>query len=798
MRVTWKWLQEFVALEASVGEIAERLTMAGLEVEAIEETGRELAGIVCAEIVRVQPHPRADRLHVCDVRPGGDVTARVVCGATNMRPGDRVAYAPPGTTLPGGMRIARTEVRGVDSAGMLCSEAELGVGQGAAGVLILPSDAVIGAGVAAVLGIEDCVLDIAVTPNRGDCLSVLGVAREIAALTGQRLLRQRLTVRESTEAAADLIVIRIADPDLCGRYVGRVVSGIKIGASPLWMQGRLRAVGMRPVNNVVDITNYVMIERGQPLHAFDYNRLDAKEIVVRRAGKDASFTTLDGQVRALQPDDLLISTGVRPVAIAGVMGGADTEVTGATNRILLESAWFAPGAVRRTARRLGLQTEASYRFERTTDIDGVAWAADRAVALMAKMCGGSVARGRVDTYPSARQPAPIALRLKRVDELLGMPLARAEVTARLKALGLAVSPAIGGTLTVVPPASRSDLSREIDLIEEIVRLGGYENVPTTLPESILADSGDRRADRRQRGLKCLLVAQGLDEAVSLAFCSRRSNALFPGLGGTGVPVSILNPVTQDEPEMRLSLCPGLVRAVRDNLDQGATAVGLFSIGKVFWRADTFLEGLRLAGAVCPSIPARDLGKAPPAEFVDIKGIVEAVLDFLGVADTLWEPACDLAAFHPGQTARLRVRDELLGIVGRLHPSVAEEIGVDGGCWIFELDLERLLEYCPPRIVYKDLPRYPMVARDLAVVADQGFASDRIVRFVREWAGAATLIENVFLFDQYVGPPIPSGKKGLAYSICYRARDRTLTDAEVNEIHARLIAAVSGTLGVELR
>jgi len=798
MKVTLNWLREFVDIDLPVAELAERLTMAGLEVESIEETGRELADVVCAELVRVHPHPRADRLSVCEVRPNSDTTVTVVCGATNLRAGDRVAYAAPGASLPGGRTIATAEVRGISSAGMLCSEAELGVGLDASGLLILPNEAAIGERVAVVLGLEDTVLELGITPNRGDCLSILGIAREIAALAGQRLRRQRLAVRESEEAAADLVAIRIVDPDLCARYVGRVLANVKIAPSPLWLQTRLRAVGMRPLNNVVDVTNYVMLERGQPLHAFDYDRLPSQEIVVRRAGSDARFTTLDGQVRDLAPDDLLITSGNVPVAIAGIMGGAESEVTDSTRRILLESAWFTPSGVRRTARRLGLRTEASYRFERTTDIDGVPLAADRAAGLIARLSGASLLRGRVDAYPSVQPPAPIAVRLKRATELLGIAVSRTDVSSRLKALGLTVSPSTGGTISVVPPTYRSDLTREIDIIEEIVRLGGYENVPATLPECVLSGGGERPGERCQRDLRRLLTSLGLNEAVLLSFCSRRFNALFPGLDTCGAPVSVLNPVTQDEPEMRLSLCPGLIRAVRDNLDQGAANAALFSLGKVFWRGDTFNEGLRLAAAICRKVPTGGLGGPAVSEFTDIKGVVEAVLDVLGVCRASWHPVADMVAFHPGRTARVEIDGRQVGIVGGLHPGVEEEFKIDGPCWIFELDLDRLLEYCPRRVVYRDLPRFPVVVRDLAVVAEESFASDQVIRLIKAWTGGEQLIEDVVLFDQYVGAPIPPGKKSLAYSISYRAVDRTLTDAEVNAMHARLIAAVQDTLHVEPR
>ena len=798
MKVTWNWLAEFVEMEMPLPALVERLTMAGLEVESVDARGRELSDVRCAEIVEVRAHPHAERLSVCAVRVGADGVANVVCGAPNVRAGERVAYAPPGAMLPGGRRMEATEIRGVASAGMLCSEAELGIGADASGILVLPSDAAIGASVSALLGLEDTVLDIAITPNRGDCLSVLGIAREIAALTGQRLRRQRVAVRESDVDVAGLIAIRILDDDLCARYVGRVIDSVRIAPSPLWLQYRLRAVSMRPINNVVDITNYVMIERGQPLHAFDYDRLPNREIVVRRAGADATFATLDEQSRALQADDLLITTGAHPVAIAGVMGGADSEVTDQTRRVLLESAWFAPGAVRRTAKRLGLRTEASYRFERCTDIEGVPVAADRAAGLIAKLAGGVVARGRVDAYPSVRPTASIALRLKRVDDLLGMTVARADVIGKLKALGMGVAPAARGNLTVTPPSYRSDVTREIDLIEEIVRLVGYENVPISTPEIALASPVERVDLRRQRSVKRFLAALGLSEAVSLSFCSPRLNELFPGLVPGRPPVRVRNPLTQDDSQLRLSLCPGLVRAVRDNLAQGVPAVALFSLGKVFWRTDTFAEAPRLAGVICPALPGRGLGRQVTAEFADAKGIVEGLFDFLGVGEARWFPAGDLPTLHPGKTARIVLRDTPIGILGALHPDVADELGINGPCWLFELDLDHLLQYCPARIIFKDLPRFPAVVRDVAVVTESDFAADQVIQFVRQWTQGAAWIEDVHLFDEYVGPQVATGKKSLAYTISYRAPDRTLTDAEVNEMHAELITALQHALHVEPR
>ncbi len=803
MKVSWNWLGEFVELEWSVERVAERLAMSGLEVESIEQRGRELGAVLVAEVVQVERHPGADRLSVCTIRVEAEQTIRVVCGAPNVRAGLHVPYAAPGVQLPNGKRIEAAEIRGVASAGMLCSEVELGLGPDESGLLILPSDAVLGDSIAKLLDVDDVVLDIAITPNRGDCASVLGVAREISALTGQRLRRPRVSVTESAQHAAEILRVKIEDPELCGRYVARLIHGVKIGPSPLSLQYRLRSVGIRPHNNVVDVTNFVMIERGQPLHAFDAQRLPAAEITVRRAGSAMKYTTLDGQERDLEADDLLITSGGRAVALAGIMGGADSEVIDSTQQILLESACFAPSRIRRTAKRLGLRSEASFRFERGIDIEAVATAADRAAALIVRYAGGKVAAGRVDEYPGAQPVAPIALRLARVGELLGMEIAKPDVVSQLKALGMSVTPATRGTLTVVPPSYRTDITREIDVIEEIVRMVGYDNVPTTMPEAALAGEGLDVIERCYREIRRLLSASGLSEAIPYTFCSPRLNRLFPPADGARVPVAILNPMSGEESEMRLSVLAALVRALKLNVDQAAGHVALFTLGKVFWSDATttgvYGEAMHLALAVHRGIPMAGVGtREQQADFFDVKGIVESLLESLRVSGVTWEPAADVTSFHPGKTARVLINGQSVGVIGALHPDLADELNLDASTWLVELDLENLLTYCPPRVGFKELPRFPVVMRDLAVMAEAQFASDEVVRFVREWPETVALIEGVQLFDQYSGAPIPEGKKSLAFSVAYRAADRTLTDVEVNELHGRLVHALTMGLGLEQR
>jgi len=800
MKVPISWLREFVAIEVSPRELAERLTLAGIEVERIEDLGRELAGVVVGEIVAVEPHPQADRLVVCTVQASGPDAQRVVCGAPNARTGLRVPYAMPGATLPDGRRIEAVDLRGIRSAGMLCSEVELGLGEDASGLLELAADAVPGTALAAHLGIEETVLEVAITPNRGDCLSVLGLAREIGALYGLKLNRQRARLREQGSPASARIAVTIEDAEACARYSARYIEGVRPAPSPAWMQHRLLAAGLRPINNIVDVTNYVMLERGQPLHAFDYDRLPAPRIVVRRAGTTGSIRTLDERDRTLEPGDLLITTGAEAVAIAGVMGGANSEVTPETRNILLESAWFDPSTVRSTGRRLGLRSESSYRFERGVDLEGVLPALDRAAALMAELGGGRIAPGVVEAYPSPRRRAVIDLRVPRVEFLLGLPVSRSEAAAALHRLGARVRAKSPRVLSVEPPSFRNDLEREIDLIEEIVRLLGYGQVPTTLPTAEM-QGGARPAHRDwERDLRQLLAGQGLHELVMWSFATARSNELFRGVGvPTTDPVRIRNPVVSEDDEMRFSLCPGLVQAVRTNLNFGEASIAAFTVGKVFWMADRPAEGHRLAAVLSGSPPEIDLkGAQRPLDFLDIKGALENVLAHLRVLDRVqWQrPGEGQTTFHPGKSALAVIDDRPLAVVGALHPETEVELGLDQVCWLFELDLDGVLEYVPARPVFTDLPRFPAVVRDVAVVTEADFASDQVVRFVRGWN--RQVVDRVELFDEYTGAPIPEGKKSLAYSIAYRAADRTLTDDEVNRLHQALLADLHSALPVEFR
>ena len=797
MKVSLAWLREFVAVELSAAGIAERLTMAGLEVEGMNLHGT-FEHMIAARIVGLEPHPRADNLSVCTVDLGSAGTLRVVSGAPNVEAGLRVAVALPGAALADGRVVEPVEIRGVPSAAVLLSEREIGISDDHSGVMPLGADAEPGTPLASILGTADTVLDVAITPNRGDCLSILGVAREIAALTGSRLRIPPLRMAEKPAASTERIRVEIQDADLCGRYVARVVSGVKIGPSPLWMRSRLEMLGVRAINNVVDVTNYVMLERGQPLHAFDLARLRGAQIIVRRAGGRIVVRTLDEIDRELEADDLIIADRDGAVALAGVMGGFDSAVTAATSDLLLEAAYFAPSTVRRTSRRLGLRSEASLRFERGVDIEGVPQAADRAAELLAKLARGHVAAGRVDVYPNPRPVAEVLVRTDRANRLLGTALPVAEIGQSLRRVSAGVKAAGRGGYLCRPPSYRSDLTREVDFIEEIARLAGYDRIPATLPQAAVAaalDGANRRLTARVREL---LVAQGMNEMICHRFVGADWNRRIAGLTPAGsAPVPLRNPMSSEASEMRRSLLPNLLMATARNRRQGEEWIRAFEIGNVFWNDGKIRERRVVGGVLTGAPPQRGLLHEDRVEsFYDAKGVVEALLSEFRMGGVEWTSG-DLSSFlHPGKAALARVRGEVLGYVGGLHPEAAKALDLEPAPWAFELDFEKLESYASGRITFQPLPKYPTVVRDLAIVANERFEAQSVLDTIALCSDLP--VENAHLFDLYRGDPLPAGKKSLAYSIAYRAPDRTLTDDEVNRFHQSLIDRVTRELGVKLR
>jgi phenylalanyl-tRNA synthetase beta chain len=797
VRIPYRWLREFVDTAAEPREVAERLTMAGIETSLVAEGASKLTGLVVAEVLDVARHPAGGALRVCEVSTGAE-RYRVVCGAPNVRAGVRAAFAPPGAALPGGRRVAVASIRGTASEGMLCSEAELGVGEDASGILLLGADAPVGADLVRHLGLDDAILEVEVTPNRPDCLSILGVAREVAALTGGRLRSADSTVREDPALTTAGWRVTIEDPELCPRYAARLVTDVTVGPSPAWLAQRLRAVGLRPINNVVDVTNYVLWELGHPLHAFDGDLLTDRHVVIRRARPGETVVTLDGQTRALGDAMLVIADAARPVAVAGVMGGADTEVRDSTRTVLLESAYFAPASIRRTAKALGLSTEASYRFERGADIEGLRDALDRAARLLAELGVGRVAAGVLDAYPAPRRPLAVPLRLERLRRVLGASPPRAVVADILRGLGFPATERDGG-FEVVVPAFRRDVVIEDDLVEEVARVWGYEKIPSTLPSGTLALTRRPRHLVARDTVRRALTGVGLQEAVSLSMIDPARLRHLEISADDPRVVRLQNPLAADRSVLRPTLLFGLLEALATNVRRQTPDVRLFEIGRVFeGRGAGVLprEDTRV-GIVLTGLRAPRAWYAPRArvDVFDAKGAVEGLVEALGRGEVGAEPAT-APHLEDGRAATVVVQGTPVGTLGELHPDVQKAFDLPAPVFVAEVSLDAI-EALPSRVIqHRPLARHPGVQRDLAVVVPIDVPAGEVSRAIQ--AIRSPWLKRAALFDVYEGTQVGPGRKSLAYGLLYQADDRTLTDAEVNQAHAEVVERLRAELGAEVR
>ena len=817
MKLPLSWLSEFVTVEAELEEICRRLTMAGVEVENVEKHVATFTDVYVAKVLAVERHPNADRLNLCEVDAGAAGHFRVVCGAPNVHIGMRAALAKIGARLAGGVHgdgtgkledavpLQAATIRGVQSEGMLCSELELGLSKDHEGILELAPDAAPGEALATYLRMPDTVLDIAITPNRGDCLSILGLAREISALFGLKLTLPRILPGKRSAASQANghagVMVDIRSPELCPRYAALEMSGVKIGSSPVWLRRRLELCGMRSLNNVVDVTNYVMLELGQPLHAFDGDRIADKTIVVRNAGEDREFVTLDGAKRALAPTDLMIADGEKPLAIAGIMGGQNSEVNASTTSLILESAYFEPMTIARTARRLGLRSEASYRFERGVDRSGQVRAVLRAAELIREVAGGHDAGAVVDLEPTPAKRRDIDLDLDSISLLLGFSLPAAEIKRRLKAVGMDVSAAGRNRFKVIAPPFRPDINETADLAEEIARLSGLEEIPATVPMravNVMPPDPIRSFVRKTRDI---MVGCGLAEVKTIGFISPADNERFPGLSGAEA-LRVTNPLSAELSEMRRSLLPGLVTALRFNLNRETVSLHAFEIGKVFGAKDGVPgESEHIAAITYGDYAMAEIGRAAvKASFLTAKGIVEAYLRIANMSEQVeYEPIPEgLAPYlHPGRSARIVIDGKTFGILGELHPAEMLKMELSEPCVLFELDLFQLITYVSlPRQTIETPPKFPAIRRDIALVVSEDFPAERVQKTILELG--SSLLESVELFDVYGGSSIPQGKKSVALACRYRGKDRTLTDDEVNRAHASLVEAAKGRLGAELR
>lgn len=800
MRFTLSWLKEYVEFNNPPEEIAERLTMSGLEVESIEYLGRGLEDIVVAQILDIRPHPNASKLVLCDVTDGTR-KYNIVCGARNMKTGDKVALAragtrlPPSAKFPEGVLIQSARIRGEVSEGMLCAENEMGLGNEGDGILILSESARVGARLIDEMGLNDVIIEVGVTPNRPDCLSVIGIAREVAAVLGKRVNHPNYAVSDEGDDIGKLASVEVIDSDGCPRYSCRVITGITIAPSPEWLKTRLEASGIRSINNVVDVTNLVLLELGQPLHAFDYDLIEERKIIVRPAKEGESIETLDGIERTLTREDLLICDAQKPVAIAGVMGAANTEISGLTRNILLESAYFNPVRVRRTSRRTNLRSESSYRFERGVDPNGVVRALDRASELIRRLSGGRVARGKIDVYPNPIMPKELSLSTGRVNSVLGAEIESERIRQILEGLDIKALNTKGGEISFRVPTFRVDITREIDLVEEVARHYGYNSIDATLPAVRMKTEGVKKEKAIEGRLKDVLTSLGFLEVINYSF----EDPEFLGLFSENEPLRILNPLTKEGSVMRTNLIAGISRNVILNLSHQVRDIRVFEIGRVFIPGENRLplEIRKIAGAVTGKRQA-DIWDKEEFDFFDLKGILERVFEVFSISEGVrFEEAPQIRFLHPGKSAKALLGGEEAGFFGELHPEFQERLGISKRVYIFEIDLDKLsssVKGVEKR--FRPLPKFPSVRRDIALVVDESVAVGEVLNEIKKVE--SSLIEDVNVFDVFKGEPVGKGKKSIAVSMILRASDKTLTDEEANEAQAKALKRLESALGAELR
>ncbi|WP_458730123.1 phenylalanine--tRNA ligase subunit beta [Pseudomonas brenneri] len=791
MKFSEQWLRGWVSPQVNRDELVARLSMAGLEVDSVTPAAGVFSGVVVGEVLSTEQHPDADKLRVCQVSNGAQ-TFQVVCGAPNVRPGLKIPFAMIGAELPGDFKIKKAKLRGVESNGMLCSQAELQVGEGNDGLMELPADAPVGQDIRVYLDLEDASIEVDLTPNRGDCLSLAGLAREVGALYNAPVTRP---VVAAVPAVHDEVrSIEVLAPSACPRYLGRVIRNVDLSKpTPLWMVERLRRADVRSIDAAVDITNYVMLELGQPLHAFDLAEINGG-IRVRMAEEGEKLVLLDGQEVTLRSDTLVIADHSRALAIAGVMGGEHSGVSATTRDVFLESAFFDQIAVAGKARSYGLHTDASHRYERGVDWQLAREAMERATGLLLEITGGE-AGPITETVSEQHLPsiAPVTLRAQRVEQMLGLVIEEAEIVRLLTGLGLGISADGAGQWRVEVPSHRFDISLEVDLIEELARLYGYNRLPVRYPQARLAPQPKTEARAHLPELRRLLVARGYQEAVTYSFIDPKQFELFnPGVE----PLLLANPISNDMAAMRSSLWPGLVKALSHNLNRQQDRVRMFESGLRFvGQLDGLKQEPMLAGVVCGSrLPEGWAQGRDPVDFFDVKADVEAVLGFAGALDAFAFVPGSHPALHPGQTARIEREGHLVGFVGAIHPELSKTLGLDRPVFVFELVLAEVAAGKMPK--FSELSRFPEVRRDLALVADRDVAASAVLEVIRENAGE--WLTDLRLFDVYQGKGIDPHRKSLAVGLTWQHPSRTLNDDEVNTTTQNILTSLEQRLNATLR
>ena len=800
MKVPLSWLKEYVDVTLSPSELAEKLTMAGIEAKGMQVIGGSWDNVVVGQIVAVNPHPNADRLRLptVDLDTGQQT---VVCGAPNLNVGDKIAFAYVGAELIDGHTgklapLKPAKIRGVESSGMVCSEKELGISDSHEGIMVLPEDAPIGTPLTDYMG--DVILDLDVTPNRPDCLCVIGIAREVAALTGQKLHPPEVSYEEVEPPIDQQISVEIIDSDLCSRYCASLITGIRIAESPPWLKQRLLACGMRPINNIVDVTNYVMLELGQPLHAFDYTKIRGRKIIVRRATEGEFLVSLDGVERTLSRDMLVIADESRAVAIAGVMGGANSEVTKETTSILLEAASFNPSSIHYTGRHLSLPSEACMRFERGIRPELTMPALKRATQLMIQLGRGKVARGVADVYPGKQEQKPVLLSTEKTKQVLGVEFTIDQITGSLTSLGFACQPAGSATeVSVTAPYWRSDIQQAVDLVEEVARIIGYENIPLTMLSQPIPQQKPAPILGLKQKIRGCLIGYGFQEIITYSLTSLETLAkLMPKTGHSKfLPIRLTNPMTAEQEYLRPTLRPNLLAALVANRRHEDSGIRLFELGKVYLPRQKELpdESEVLCGVLGGARREESWqGDGGPLDFFDAKGIVESLLKKLGVAASFEQS--DEEGFHPARQAAIVINGNRLGVVGELHPKVAGAFDISEAVYLFEIGVTTLLPLAVGHKMFQPIPRFPATVRDIALIVDVSVSHQQVADIIKSFP----LVKAVDIFDVYSGKQVPAGKKSLAYRIAYQSPAHTLTDEEVNKVQQKILGRLSHQLGATLR
>ena len=806
MKVSLSWLKDYIDIQMDAADLADALTMAGLEVDSVSNRYAYLQSVFVGRVAEVTPHPNADKLTICKVETGNH-SRMVVCGAPNVSEGMLAPLALPGTVLPDGTRLEKSVIRGEKSDGMLCSDLELGLGIDGSGIWSLDPSLKVGDGLAEALGLEDTVFEFDLTPNRPDCLSVIGIAREIAAIQNTLLKYPDYSLKDKKDTLSTLTSVIIEDPDHCPRYSARLVENIVVKPSPFWLQDRLLSVGLRPINNIVDITNYVMLETGQPLHAFDFDQLAQNRIVVKTAADGDKFATLDQKERQLNSHMLMICDGEKQVGIGGVMGGLNSEIEDTSSRVLIEGAHFNPVSIRKTSKTLGLSTDASHRFERGVDPEATVRAVNRAAGLMVELGEGTLVEGIIDEYPQPQKVNRVSLSTARTHRLLGIRPDGSEIKNLLESIEFKVEKITSDNgdqqLVVMPPSYRMDISRPEDLMEEVARLAGYNNIPVTFPAMPAEGRPQNRNLELRNRLKNLMTGFGFTEAVTYSFVAEAScdRLRIKAEDNRRNFIYILNPLSEDQAVMRTSLATGLIETAVDNIARQIKNLKIFEIGKTFIktgaqelpREPEFLAALWTGARHGASWHGREI----QCDFYDIKGVAEGLIGALKLENIRFTAMADgdCEYTRPGYTAKILTGDTPIGLVGEIDPQVRETFDLTQPAYILELDLDQIYSIIPQTKSSKPIPKFPAIYRDITIIVDRNIETQTVLETVGKMR--EPLVESLHLFDVFEGKPIAAGKKSVSFRVTYRSSDKTLEDDDVNDLHksitGKLLKAFDATL-----